>query len=508
MHRYPFTNSLWRQHDTASPYPKLEQSISTEIVVIGAGIAGLVCAYELQHRGKEVILLEALEIGHGTTGHTTAKCSVQHGTIYQHLLRTYDEDTARLYHDFNNESLSYLQTQVDEGFDMDFIYKDSFLYSSTHHSPELEAELDAYRRLKIDGGDATSELKETLPFPVKQGIVIRNQAQFHPTKYLHELSERFVQAGGRIFEQTRATDVSSGPRPIVTTSTGRRVQANQVVIASHYPFNDLRGLYVSKFTVERSYIVACEASRPVPDGMYLSVDPESRSFRNYEDGERTYILMGGEGHLSGHVTDTRSRYDTLEQFAQSNFEAGRATYRWSSQDLITLDRLPYVGQMFKREPDIFVATGFLKWGMTNGIAAGRLIADLLTNKENRFSEFLTPFRSVLKPYEVKSFVQTNVDTATQFVKGVVERVGTVSELQLDDGGIVHFENQKVGVYRDLDNQCHIVSPTCTHLGCGVNWNNAERTWDCPCHGSRFDTKGNVVEGPATKPLHYECRDDI
>lgn len=507
MHRYPFTNSLWRQHDRSRPYEQLNRSVSTEIAVIGAGIAGLVCAYELQKRGKQVVLLEALEIGHGTTGHTTAKCSVQHGAIYQHLIRTFDKEVAKLYYAFNQESLSYLQDQHDAGFDMDFEIKDSYLYS-TQRSTELEDELDAYRRIGVDGGDATTELNTLLPFPVKQGLVIRGQAQFHPVNYLHELADRFVKSGGVIYEQTRALEVSKGPRPIITTSTGRRVQANQVVVTSHYPFNDLKGLYVSKFTVERSYIVACEMKEAPPEGMFLSVDGASRSFRDYHEDGKTYLLVGGEGHLSGQVTDTRSRYDVLEAFAQQAFHTSRASFRWSSQDLITLDRLPYVGQMFQREPDIWVATGFLKWGMTNGIAAGRLLADLLTGTENRYEQFVSPLRSSVKPHDVKSFVKTNVDTVTQFVKGKMEETGTVDSLQLDEGGLVQLEGKKVGVYRDLENQCHIVSPTCTHLGCTVKWNNAERTWDCPCHGSRFDSLGNVIEGPATKPLLYEVRKDL
>lgn len=507
MHRYPFTNSLWRQHDRTKPYEQLKQSVSTEIAVIGAGIAGLVCAFELQRRGKQVVLLEALEIGHGTTGHTTAKCSVQHGTIYSHLIRTFGEEVAKLYYTFNQESLTYLQDQHDAGFDMDFEIKDSYLYS-TQKSTELEDELDAYRRIGVDGGDATTELNTLLPFPVKQGLVIRNQAQFHPVNYLHELADRFVQSGGVIYEQTRALEISKGPRPIITTSTGRRVQANQVVVASHYPFNDLKGLYVSKFTVERSYIVACEMEEAPPEGMFLSVDEPSRSFRDYHEDGKTYLLVGGEGHLSGQVTDTRSRYDVLEAFAQQTFHASRASFRWSSQDLITLDRLPYVGQMFQREPDIWVATGFLKWGMTNGIAAGRLLADLLSGTENRYARFISPLRSAVKAHDVRSFVKTNVDTVTQFVKGKTEETGTVDALQLDEGGLVQLEGKKVGVYRDLENQCHIVSPTCTHLGCTVKWNNAERTWDCPCHGSRFDSLGNVLEGPATKPLSYEARDDL
>lgn len=510
MHRYPFTNSIWRQHDTGPLYPSLIESESTDVVVIGAGIAGLVCAYELQKRGKQVTVLEALEIGHGTTGHTTAKCSVQHGAIYHKLIRHFNEAVARLYYEFNSEALIYLQNQVKEGFDCDYSVEHSYLYA-TEPSDELEKELDAYRRLKIDGKEATEDVREALPFYVEQALVIHDQAQFHPVKYLRELANRFVQLGGKIYESTRATDVSQGPRPIVTTTTGRRVQANQVVITTHYPFNDLRGLYVSKFSVERSYIVACETMSPPLKGMYLGIGPYSRSFRSYVENGKSYLLVGGEAHPAGQVTETRSRYDRLEREAQSHFETARATYRWSSQDLITLDGLPYVGQMFKREPDLFVGTGFLKWGMTNGIAAGILIADQLTGRPNRFSELVSPLRQTVKPGDIGAFLKTNLDTAAQFTKGTVERAlerKDVQDLQLDEGGIAQVDEQTRGVYRDLDNTCHVVSLSCTHLGCTVKWNNAERTWDCPCHGSRFDTKGAVLEGPAIKPLSYNQRTDL
>ncbi|TCI22872.1 FAD-dependent oxidoreductase [Exiguobacterium sp. SL-9] len=507
MHRYPFTNSLWRQHDETFPYPKLESSVSCDVVVIGAGIAGLVTAYELQQRGKQVVLLEAAEIGRGTTGHTTAKCSVQHGTVYSKLIRTFNLETARLYYELNQEALQYLRGQVTDGFDIDYEAKDSYLYS-IDGSSQLVAEREAYEQLELLGGDATKEVNAALPLQVKQALVIRDQAQIHPVKYLNELARRFVEAGGQVYEKTRATEISGGPRPIVTTSTGRRVQGNQVVVATHYPFNDIRGLYFSKFEVERSYIVACETEQSVPEGMYLSVDTPSRSFRTFQEGDKTYMLVGGEGHLSGHVTETRSRYDRLDRFAHDTFDTKKASFRWSSQDLITLDHLPYVGQMFSREPDLFVATGFAKWGMTNGIASGLLLADLLTGQDNRFRELLNPLRSKFKPTDVGQFLKTNLDTATQFVKGSLEKSGTLDDLQLDEGGIVQVDGKKVGAYRDLDNECHLVSTRCTHMGCTVNWNDAERSWDCPCHGSRFDTKGNVLEGPATKPLSYERKTDV
>ena len=341
--------------------------------------------------------------------------------------------------------------------------------------------------------------------------MIHDQAQFHPVKYLRELAERFVRLGGKIYENSRATEVSQGPRPVVTTSNGRRVQGNQVVIATHYPFNDLRGLYVSKFSIERSYIVACEVeSRPLR-GMYLEVGQQNRSFRSYSENGKSYLLVGGEGHTAGQVTDTRLRYDRLENDAQAHFGTHRASHRWSSQDLITLDGLPYVGQMFKREPDLFVATGFSKWGMTNGIAAGTLLADQLTGHANQFVELVSPLRQTVKPSDISAFLKTNLDTAAQFTKGTVNRMlerKDVQDLQLDEGGIVQVDGKTKGVYRDLDNQCHVVNLTCTHLGCTVKWNNAERSWDCPCHGSRFDAKGNVLEGPATKPLSYSKREDL
>ncbi|QUP88486.1 FAD-dependent oxidoreductase [Exiguobacterium sp. PFWT01] len=510
MHRYPFTNSIWRQHDTGTPYPSLSVSESTEVVVIGAGIAGLVCAYELQKRGRQVTLLEALEIGHGTTGHTTAKCSVQHGTIYHKLIGHFDESIARLYYEFNSEALVYLKNQIEEGFDCDHSNEQSFLYSREPNE-ELTKELDAYRRLKIDGGEATEEVRKALPFSIEQALVIHDQAQFHPVKYLRELAERFVRLGGKIYENSRATEVSQGPRPVVTTSNGRRVQGNQVVIATHYPFNDLRGLYVSKFSIERSYIVACEVeSRPLR-GMYLEVGQQNRSFRSYSENGKSYLLVGGEGHTAGQVTDTRLRYDRLENDAQAHFGTHRASHRWSSQDLITLDGLPYVGQMFKREPDLFVATGFSKWGMTNGIAAGTLLADQLTGHANRFVELVSPLRQTVKPNDISAFLKTNLDTAAQFTKGTVNRLlerNDVQDLQLDEGGVVQVDGKTKGVYRDLDNKCHVVNLTCTHLGCTVKWNNAERSWDCPCHGSRFDAKGTVLEGPATKPLSYSKREDL
>lgn len=502
MRATSFPSSLWRQHHVAPSYPSLEKSVSADVVVVGAGIAGLVCAYELQKNGKQVIVIEALEVGRGTTGHTTAKCSVQHGPIYQRLLRTFRPEIARSYYDFNMDALAYIREQAESGFAIDFETRDSYLYTTEASNDTLANELEAYEQLAIRGEDATDESKRDLPFAIHQSIVIRDQAQFHPVKYLSELASRFVEAGGTIYEQTRARSVSGGPRPILETSTGRRVQANDVVIATHYPFNDLKGLYVSRFQVERSYIVAAKATRPVPNGMYLSVDESSRSFRTYRDREDTYVLVGGEGHTSGQVTDTEERYARLEQFSSDQFQTHESAFHWSSQDLYTLDDLPYIGQMFSREPSIYIAAGFLKWGMTNGVGAGRLISDLILERPNRYKDVFHPSRPSLNRKAAKQFIKTNADTAVQFMKGKIERPRSLEDLAEDEGGIVHYEGKKVGVYKDREKNCHVVSKTCTHLGCDVAWNRAERSWDCPCHGSRFDAHGQVIEGPATTPLSY------
>jgi len=500
-----FPTSYWRTSIEPSTYPKLETNRESEVVVIGAGIAGLVTAVQLVEQGYSVTVIEADRIASGTTGYTTAKVSSQHGLIYDELIRTFGEEKARLYHEANEEAIRFLRDQTTRlAIECELEEQDAYLYvaSTGTKQKQLTKEADAYSRLGINGGDATDEVKDKLPYPVEQALVIRNQAQFHPVKYLLGLARHFTEQGGKLYEQTRATSVESDRTPTVLLESGHQIKAKKVIVATHFPFNDFKGLYFSKLEVHRSYIVSGLVGEDFPDGMFMSADKPSRSLRHVKtaDGKRLG-LFGGENHLSGHQTDTKANYQALAHFVESEFDVAQIEQFWSAQDLISLDKVPYIGQMTSDDPNILVATGFAKWGMTNGIAAGLLLSDLLAGTPNRFRGLFDPNRSKLNKQDAKQFAKNNADVAIELLKGKVSRASQSSDdLGIDEGGLVRHAGKTVGGYRDESGELHLVKTTCTHMGCDVKWNNGERSWDCPCHGSRFDYRGNVLEGPAVKPL--------
>ncbi|WP_214802602.1 FAD-dependent oxidoreductase [Exiguobacterium sp. ERU656] len=500
-----FPTSYWRTSIEHTIYPKLETDSTTDIVIIGAGIAGLVAAVQLIDSGYAVTLLEADQVASGTTGYTTAKVSSQHGLIYDQLIQTIGQEKARLYFQANEEAIEFLREQVERlGIDCELETQDAYLYvaSSKEKASQLEKEIEAYARLGMDGGEATAEVQAKLPYPVEKAVVLRHQAQFHPVKYLQGLARYFTANGGKLYEQTRAVSVETKRTPTVVVENGRNIEAKKIIVASHFPFNDLKGLYFSKLEVHRSYIVSGFVDATFPDGMFMSADQPSRSLRHAKTADgRTLGFFGGENHLSGHETHTKANYQTLAQFAEAEFGVEAIEQFWSAQDLISLDKVPYVGQMTSDDSNLFVATGFAKWGMTNGIAAGRLLADLLTGKSNRYRSLFDPNRSKLSKQDAKQFVKNNADVALELVKGKVARGEKEAEaLARDEGGLVRHDGKTVGGYRDETGELHLVKTTCTHLGCDVKWNDGERSWDCPCHGSRFDYEGNVLEGPAVKPL--------
>ncbi|UOR13650.1 FAD-dependent oxidoreductase [Halobacillus amylolyticus] len=491
------SNSLWRdlQVDT---FPALSEDRQADVTVIGAGITGITTAYLLTKQGYNVILLEAGKIMEGTTGYTTAKITSQHGLIYAHLLKTIGEKKSKLYYQANQEALTLIdEIRTDNGIDCDFSYQDAYVYGETSQSKrEIEEEAKAYERLGIDGG----LIKETpLPFPVASAVKINDQAQFHP--YLRFLVHDLIKRNTPIFENTRAVDVEKDRQPKVTTQEGYSVTSDHVVMATHFPFKDLENLYFARLHVERSYSIAVEPAKKIPEEMYLSADQPKRSLRyTVNDLGEPLLLVGGNGHTSGQVEDTLVHYRNLRSFAHHHFTVEEISYRWSAQDLSTMDMVPYIGPITEKQSNIYVATGFAKWGMTNGTIAARLISDLINQKDNPYTDLFSPSRFHLKQ-DMKNLTKENADVAKEFVKGKLNRQNKkLEELDHDEGAVVHHNGKRAGAYKDSAGNLSLVDTACTHMGCELSWNTAERSWDCPCHGSRFTTGGKVIEGPATKPL--------
>ena len=335
-----------------------------------------------------------------------------------------------------------------------------------------------------------------LPYPIEAAVRFDRQAEFHPRKYLLALADRLE---GDVYEQTRAVALDSGAQSVVKT-TGGRVTAEHVIVATHYPFLD-RSLAFARVHAERSYALLCRIDGEPPSGMYISGGSPTRSVRAVPVAGEELLLVGGEGHKTGWGGDTEQRYRTLEAFAREHWDVRSVEYRWSSQDNITIDTLPYVGRLTPHSSGVLMATGFAKWGLTGGTAAALLLSDLVLGRANPWTELFDPYSIKPLPAALK-FVEETAQVGLRFVGDRITKRGTrsIHELAPGEGDIVRNDGEKVAGHRREDGSLVAVSTRCTHLGCQVNWNTAERSWDCPCHGSRFAPEGDVLQGPAVHPL--------
>ncbi|TVY09256.1 FAD-dependent oxidoreductase [Paenibacillus cremeus] len=494
-----FPESYWRASSSFPEFPKLTGSIEADVAIVGAGISGITTAYLLSKQGLSVVLIEAGRILSGTSGHTTAKVTAQHDLIYDELISNFGVEQAALYYEANWEALSFIkQTVQEQQIACDFTEEDAYVYtSSDEYIAKLAAEFKAYQNLHIPG----AFVKQTpLPFPTKAAIIMKNQARFNPIPYLLHLLEQAAAHGVQIFENTTAISVEKGDRTAVVTSEGHTITCKHVVSCSHFPFIDGLSFYFARMHSERSYVLGVKTAQDYPGGMYLSAEDPKRSIRATTYNGTKMVLIGGENHKTGQGICTIQHYEALKQFAREHFGLERICYRWSAQDLITADKLPFIGQTTADSPQILVATGYKKWGMTTGTAAALLLERLVLGKESRYRELFSPVRFHLDP-SLKTMIVQNADVAKHLVAGKLELLHhTPEELANDEGAVVKVNGSRAGAYRDPQGTLHIVDTTCTHMGCEVEWNHGERTWDCPCHGSRFSYKGEVLEGPAKRPL--------
>ena len=491
--------SLWLGTTAETAYPPLDGSTSVDVAVVGGGIAGITTAFLLAREGRSVALLDSKRILHGATGYTTAKVTAAQGTTYTDVRKRFGEEGARLYADANLTALERVAEIVEtESVDCDFERKANFVYCETpQERSAIVDEVDAARSAGL-GGDLVEET--SLPYPVECAFRLDGQAQFHPRKFLLRLAELVASEGGHVFEQTRVTNVKgNGVLRVVTDNA--EIRARDVVLATHLPILD-RGLFFAKAHPARSYALACRV-RPDqdPEGMYINVSPPTRSVRTARDDGGLLLLLGGEGHKPGAEPDTEARYRALEDFGRAHWGADDFPFRWSTQDYEPVDKVPYVGRLTRRSDHVYVATGFRKWGMTNGVAAALILTDLILGRENPWAALYDSKR--LKPLaSAPTFVKENASVARHFFGDRLARgEKTAAEaLAPGEGKMLNVGGKKTAGYRDGDGTLHLLSPVCTHLGCHVSWNPAEKSWDCSCHGSRFAGEGRVIQGPAVKDL--------
>lgn len=489
-------SSVWMKDGDAVPEgiePDGEHLV--DVAVIGGGITGLTTALLAQRDEARVVLIEGRKLLHGTSGRTTGKVTSQHGLIYDRLIQDHGEDRARLYAEANQSAISVVESLAGgPGPAAGMRRLPAFVYALPGEDVEpLEREYEAARRLGLPAHLTT---EASLPFEIRLALRFDDQLQIHPVQYGAILARAFIDRGGLILEDTRALDIEEDERYATVRTESHAVWADSVVIASLLPFLD-KGGFFAKTRPSRAYGISARIEGNPPPGMYISASSPTRSLRPL-GGDR--IVVVGENHETGHGDASPGRWGDLERWAREHFDVESFEHRWSAQDYTTVDRIPYVG----RSPFMgrtFVATGFNKWGLSNGTAAAVMLTDLLARRQNPWIEAFDATR-IGDIGTVAKAIEANLHVGKTFVEGRIARLraGSVAEIQPGEAGMVQIDGTTVGAYRDTDGEIHAVSLTCTHLGCTVDWNDAERSWDCPCHGSRFDMRGSVLAGPAVEPL--------
>jgi glycine/D-amino acid oxidase-like deaminating enzyme/nitrite reductase/ring-hydroxylating ferredoxin subunit len=492
--------SFWVATTPETSYPALQDGVTADVAVVGAGITGITAAVLLKRAGKTVALIDSKRIVRGATGYTTAKVTSGHGASYMKIRKAFGAEGTRVYAEANEAALGRIARFVEEdSIDCDFERRPNYVFAE---SDEEVAQLRQESEVERQAGLATSVVDETpLPFAVAAALRLDNQAQFHPRKYLLALAETIPGDGSHVFEESRVRSVKHGEPCEVRTEQGS-VRANDVILATHLPILD-RGLFFTKAYPHRSYAVAAplgEASDP--QGMYINTGTPTRSIRTLRDRDRIFIQVGGNGHKTGDEDDTPARYDQLEDFLREHWPgAGEVEYRWSTQDYMAHDSVPYVGRVQHGSRHIFAATGYSKWGVTNGTVAAMILSDAILGGRNAWADFFDSTR--LPPRAaLGSFLKENAAAGFHFFADRASGAdrATVEGLGAGEGAIVRIRGRKTAVYRDTEGSLHGLSPVCQHLYCLVDWNPAERTWDCPCHGSRYCGDGRAIEGPTTKDL--------
>lgn len=428
--------SIWISSADLPHFDDLRGDKKTDVLIIGGGMAGLLCAYFLQKEGIRCALVERKRICSGVTKDTTAKITAQHGLVYYKLLQRAGREKARMYLEANQRAVRDYE-KLCRHIDCDFEQKPSYVYS-VENRKYLEKEADALRQLGMDSRITDCD---RLPFRTAGALEMKGQAQFHPLKFAAGIAE-----GLSIYENTPVMELK---RHLAVTEKGS-VQFQKAIFTTHFPIDNKHGMYFLKMYQNRSYAIALEDG-PDVGGMYIGETEDGFSFRNYNN----YLIVGGGSHRTGKCG---GKWEKLRDFAARNYPSLDIKYTWAAQDCMTLDGVPYIGPYAKHMPDCFVATGFQKWGMTGSMAAAGILTDLVLERENPYAAAFSPSRNLLKPQ--------------LFVNG--------------------WEAAR-----------HLLTPSkprCPHMGCALKWNGAEETWDCPCHGSRFDGKGNLIDNPANGDL--------
>ena len=499
-------DSIWIKDEKNDKFETLDKDIKIDTLIIGGGIFGITSGYLLTNKGRDVAIIERKEnIGFGISGHTTAKITSQHGAIYNYLKNQYGLEFAKKYFEANEEAISSIENIIKENnIDCDFEKQSNFIYSITKDEEiKLKNEFDAVSKINKEAV-LRNDIK--LPFETRGAIEFPNQAMFNPYKYIKSLANKIIEQNGEIFVNTTCYDIDKENDIYVCKTENNKIYAKNVVIATHYPFLNIPGFYFSKIYQSSSYVIALSLEGTKWDkdfdGMYINIEKPIYSFRKVKFKGENLLLLGGGGHKTGEMQEDEIGYKPLIEAAKKWFPDCKIKYKWSANDCISLDKIPYIGEFSSIYPNVYVGTGFKKWGMTSSYVAAKIVSDKILEKENKYEDIFKATRTnfFVNRDEVKNMVTDTLKAQ------VIDRIKNkdenkeVENSKLDTVRIIEKDGEKIGVYIDENGKKFAIKPVCTHLGCILSWNQEDRTWDCPCHGSRFNYKGEQIENPAIKDL--------
>lgn len=496
-------------------YPSLQEAKEAEIVIVGGGLTGLTTAYYLSKAGKKVIVLEKDKICSHTSGNTTAKITSQHGLFYNYLLQSIGRKEALQYLNANEEAIKNIANIIkEEKIECDFEMQDSYVFTQSKQDVEkIKKEQQALEYLGF-----SCDFVEDIDIPIKEkekeedknhinvqkkvlgALRFKNQAQFNPCLYAQGLASKIEEMGSKIFEDSKVIDIKKEGEHYDVITENTKIKAKKVVIASHYPIINAPGFYFMKMYQVTSYLIAVETKEPLFEGMYINSEEPTVSFRTAKYGDKRILIVGGMNHKTGAKIDLTNSYKNLEEVAKQIYPDCKVLYRWNTEDCIPLDKIPYIGEFSNLWPNVYVGTGYKKWGMTSSNVAANIISDKILGKNNPYEDVFKSTR--LKP--IKNYEELGNMLKEVGYSAIINKLEKIDEyikdVKQDEGKIVEVEGKKVGVYRDKEGKTYVVKPYCSHLGCELSWNNLDKTWDCPCHGSRFTFEGKSIYDPSIKDL--------
>lgn len=490
-----YTQALWSAITDIKTYAQLSDDIEVDVAIVGAGITGLSTAYHLAKAGKKVAVLEAMQVGMGTTGSSTGNLYAPTGERLHTIQSKHNEEMMRAVASSRTAAIDFIEQRVQE-YHLDCAFERVPWYLFATPDSNLLSQVEKERKAAEQAGLSVSgEAPADFPYQVSSITNIAHQAQFNPLKYVQGLAAAITNETCQIYENTKVVQVEDGAPCVVHTSRGK-VTASQVVMATHSP----KGIYAVQTAMEpyREYALAVRLKGTLPaDGIYWHMQQKQQySIRPYRNEQGNFLLVLGEAHKVGHKEHNEESFKKLEKYLRSHFNVDRIVYTWAAQNYKPADGLPYIGTSLM-ENNIFIATGFAADGLTYGTLSGMIISDAILGKENQWAKIYDPKRFT-PVASAPNFIKENVDVAVHLVKDYLfkKNANELEEIKAGEGKTIKLNGERLAAYRNEQGQLHVVSAVCTHMGCVVHWNNAEQSWDCPCHGSRFSVDGEVLEGPA------------